>query len=86
MLALCTSGIDLKAFALSKGFIDSKERTVLVSLDANTEQGRANVLLIESNIPMQIEDYNKFISSTQKTISELYRNIKLLLYKKLKLP
>lgn len=96
MVALCLSGIDLKALALSKGFIDSNERSVLVSLDANTEDDindtenelpkrKANVLLIESNFPMQIDAYKTFIESTQKTNKDFYHNLKLLLYKKLKL-
>lgn len=77
MLALCLSGIDLKAMAISV-----YSNGVLVILDANDT---TKVLLLDSNEPKTLEEFDNTVSNATKEVEDIYLKIKQVLYKKLKL-
>jgi ribonuclease PH len=80
MITLCLSGIDLKSMVLSKGFCDNKN-SILLSIDANENE---NILNFDSENPLSITEYENYYNKTILYINELYNNIKLILYQKLK--
>ena len=81
LLAMCLSGIDMKAMALSKGY-RFNDKSIIITLDANDD---SQLLFVDSNVPLLIEDYDKFVESTKKSNEEVYKKIKMILYKQLKL-
>ena len=81
LLAMCLSGIDMKAMALTKGF-HSDGKSLIVSLDANDD---SQLLYVDSNIPLKMEDYEQFVEYTKKSNEAMYKRIKMILYKKLQL-
>lgn len=79
MLGLTLSGIDLKSFALTTSFT-LRETDLLISLDANKPD---NVLLLETDKPLKIEVYEKYIKQAQDEINELFTKFKKNILKKL---
>jgi len=81
MLALVLSGIDLKSFSLCTFFQDeAKSLELIISLDANNPE---NIMLIESNLPLKMEMYKKYLEKSKDQVMELYKRFKKVLLKKL---
>lgn len=78
--ALCLSGIDMKALALSKAFNLNGSKRALVTLDANDGD---RILLIENNMPLEMNEYDKLILNAKKENELLYNQIKNILFNKL---
>lgn len=81
MLALCLSGIDLKAMVLSKGFNDNSGRSLLISLDANNGD---NIMNLDSNFAFTNEELEMYLNKTKQSNEDVYKKIKKVLYKILK--
>jgi hypothetical protein len=79
MLTLSLSGIDLKTFALTTSF-NLRQTNLVISLDANKPD---NILLLESNAPLDFEVYRHYIQTSKEEIVELFNRFKKVLYKKL---
>lgn len=79
MLALSISGIDIETFALTSCFSENG-RTINITLDSNKPD---NILLIDSNVPLKLNEYMEYIEIAQNEITELYKKFKQVLIKKL---
>jgi hypothetical protein len=79
MLTLSLSGIDLKTFALTTSF-NLRQTNLIISLDSNKPE---NILMLESNTPLDFEVYRHYIKTAKDEIVELYKRFKKVLYKKL---
>ena len=77
MLALSLSGIDLKTFALTTFFI---EKNLVISLDSNRVE---NILMLETDIPIKLDDIRQSIEKAQEEISNMYKRFQLIMMKKI---
>ena len=77
MLALSLSGIDLKTFALTTFFI---EKNLIISLDSNRVD---NILMIETDIPIKLDDLKASIEKAKEQISSMYRRFQKVMMKKI---
>ncbi len=81
MFALSLSGIDLKSLSFSAFHQDDESKLeILIALDANKLD---YIILIDSNIPLNLHKYKNYLEKSKIEVKEIYKRFKKFLAKKL---